>query len=369
MYQGVLVPPMVLTLWSLTGFLPYPVRVPAGTVCHRNVKWALRIHPLIIFLLYGYFYAVEVVVFSQTYYDDLIELEFFTMVLLVYREYFYLMPFVVLALLFVNRHRFPTLLKTAEAAIGDIIDDRQRKVVQMFHYATWTVMGAILIVSGVFNYFGFQFMVKSINEVVPGTEWSSMHPMPLVPGGLVSYRFMCWLYTIAFGYATLCWSVPTSLVMGLAVALRQGFINGAQELEKISQASLAKYGDVFETSERIAAVREDHRRLRGVIAEINATVAFVTVLSTLGDIIMPISIISRFLQDDSANFEAKLQNNSQAYVAYFFAVCAVIQCIIRISIFVSMHEQVCLVNLPVKYYSAFMICIDAWFFDIMGNDG
>ncbi|OQV19926.1 hypothetical protein BV898_06193 [Hypsibius exemplaris] len=338
-YHGILVPTSVFTLWNCIGLLPYPVRTDRASPTHRIVKWVLRIWTILILLLYCYFYAIEIIIFTRTYHAELIDLEFFTLVLAIYREYAFVLPIVVLLILFIKRRTVPRLVIAVEASVADILDMAQIKFVRQFHHISLVVILMIAAGSAYCSYAGFDLMISEMRILNPNASWSSRQPLFIVPGKALSYRAVGGIYGSALSYTTLCWSIPAILIVGLVLAIGYGFANIRRELRTLSNESYVKCGCIFEVCQRIARLRHDHRRLRSAVNEINTSVAFIIILSTLGDIIMPVSLISKILQEESKDLQSNFQNECQKYGVYFFSICAILQGMLRIFIFVWMHEQ------------------------------
>ncbi|OQV19923.1 hypothetical protein BV898_06190 [Hypsibius exemplaris] len=341
-YQGVLVPSLVLTLWHASGFLPYPIRTSPGTLVHRISACVLPVYTLLLLILYGYFFAIELILFTRTYHDDLLRLEFFTMFILLYREYYFALPLVVLFLLLLRRNAYPSILISVEDAIGSCLTRQQIRIVRLFHYLAWAVLLTVSAGVSICNYYGFQRLLKKLAVIIPGTTKDSVQPLSIIPGGVVSHGVLLWIYEFANSYASLCWSAPTTLILGLTIAIGFGFDNGAKELrrmvkERALRASL-KYD--FEVCERIAELRNEHRRLRGAITTINSGATLTIIMTTFGDILMPITLISRAFQvDDKAHVLVKLQNEALVYNVYFFAVCALLLAALRLACYVWMNEK------------------------------
>ena len=60
----------------------------------------------------------------------------------------------------------------------------------------------------------------------------------LLISGVVSYTFMCVIYSLAFDDACLCWAVPSCMVMGMVVAMLIRLGNCVRELKRLAVAAI-----------------------------------------------------------------------------------------------------------------------------------
>lgn len=185
-YDGALMPSLIVTFWQFTGLRPCPIRIPLDSRYHCLARWLLPVWTVLIFLLYGYFYAIEVVVFSTTYRSDLIELEFFTLILLVYREYFFLLPLFYLLVFTIKRQTIARLARIVEVSIADMLEISQVHTVRAFHYIAWAVLFSVAAGSAYCSYAGFRLMLElsRTNNTLIGAPvtWSSLQPLSIFPG-------------------------------------------------------------------------------------------------------------------------------------------------------------------------------------------
>jgi hypothetical protein len=181
--REILVPSSILSLWQLTGLLPEPIQADCECQAYRTKKWLLSTWTLLILSTYGYFYAIEVIVFTRTYKPDLDELEFFTMILLLYREYFFVMPLIVLLCMLARSRPISTLVISVETALATVLQDSQTRIVRLYNYASWCFLLAVAGGSACCSSFGFQSMLTQLTQAFPDIlGWSGMQPVSIVPG-------------------------------------------------------------------------------------------------------------------------------------------------------------------------------------------
>ncbi|OWA55386.1 hypothetical protein BV898_19770, partial [Hypsibius exemplaris] len=213
-------------------------------------------------------------------------------------------------------------------------------LVRLFHFLSWLWVLAVTIGSVYCFYEGVKLMLAEIQKVFPEVGWDSEQAVVIVPGGRINYLTMLYIYSPAIAFATICWTAPSLLLAGIVLAIGYGFRNIQQELKGFSTRSLIKSAHLRQqVCHRMARIQTDHRTLRGCVTTLNHTVSFVVILLTLGDLVMPVSLISRVLQDEPNDPNAKFTNELMKYGVFFFTVCLTVQSVMRIGIFVWMHEK------------------------------
>ncbi|OQV19736.1 hypothetical protein BV898_06275 [Hypsibius exemplaris] len=189
-----LVPHTVQALLQTTGLLPFPSFTPHHSTLRHTLKWILRTWSSLILLVYGYFYAIELVIFTRTFKSELAHLEFFTMILSVYRQYFFLMPLPLLLSLLIRARAVPRIFNSIETALTDILLESQRKTFFLDRVLVLVALGATLSLSLVVGvlavtigsvycfYEGVKLMLAEIQKVFPEVGWDSEQAVVIVPG-------------------------------------------------------------------------------------------------------------------------------------------------------------------------------------------
>ncbi|OQV19763.1 hypothetical protein BV898_06302 [Hypsibius exemplaris] len=331
-----LIPSYILILWQATGLLPQFVS-PSKNV---HLKRLLRAWTLLIILVFCYFYTIELNVFIRTYRVGLNKLEFFTMILCIYREFFFILPIVMLIFLFVKSEAMLRVVKIVDDVTLGSLEGPQRRTIRWFHVGSWVYAAVVVVGAAYANYAGIELMLAEMKLLFPDDlGWVGEQRVVVIPGGLMSYRLMAIIYGHAVAYTAYCWTVPPLFLVGMVLALGYGFANLGAELKEISKQSNLKNSFVFDISRRISRIRDDHRQLRSAVNRVNNTAAFIIILSTIGDVIMPVSLVSQFLTEEPKELGAMFTNHCMKYGVYFFSACTIVQGILRISVFVWMHEQ------------------------------
>ena len=344
-YKGHVVPHFILMLWEFAGLLPYPFQPCNSSATLSAVKWLLRLWCLIILLIYLVFFVIEITTFTRVFRMDLDDLEFFVLVNFIYREFFFLLPVLILINLAWKGPAIPPLLHEMDEAIKGQFSKSQVAIIRMFHYVSWLFISLVMAASVFCVYYGIVQMKTIMSEIAAPARitWDSDQPSPLL-GGNMSLRTTVIIYSVAFPYATICWFAPHFLLSGIVLTMGLAYRNLNHNLR-----NLQSHNDVEVTGciiQRVRNAKMEHRILRNVLNDVNAVFNNVVLLATLGDVIISVALISRVLRKNDSHEESmdkisfSLQDETQKYSTLFFSICAIVEGILRVLLMVWMHEQV-----------------------------